>query len=135
MLTFFIINCIMFILTERNYIMFNQYTCNVTTGSTGERTMFMGFDLSNLKVEGALGETPMVDKDVKLDSKVYTVGKLLSTDYGLKYDLILNMMMRDGTVDLSTKVQVGSNGRLREVMVVETKDAYRIWGKTYYGKV
>ena len=115
--------------------MFNQYTCNVTTGSTGERTMFMGFDLSNLKVDGTLGETPMVDKEVKLDKKVYTVGKLLSTDFGLKYDLILNMMMRDGTVDLSTKVQVGSNGRLREVYVVSTKTSYRIWGKTYYGKV
>lgn len=115
--------------------MFNQYTCNVTTGSTGERTMFMGFDLSNLKVECALGETPVVDKEVKLDSKVYTVGQLLSSNFGLKYDLILNMMMRDGTVKLDTKVKVGSNGRLREVYVVSQKQGYRIFGKTYYGAV
>lgn len=135
MLTFFQHLCIMFILTEEIYIMFNQYTCNVTTGSTGERTMFMGFDLSNLKVDGALGETPMIDKEIKLDSKVYTVGKLMTTDFGLKYDLILNMMLNDKTIDLSTKVQVGSNGRLREVYLVKEKAAYRIWGKTYYGKV
>lgn len=115
--------------------MFNQYTCNVTTGSTGERTMFMGLDLSNLKQAHVLGETPVVDKDINLDKKEYTVSQLMSSDFGLKYDLILNMMLRDEVIKPTTKVKVGSNGRLREVYDIKAKQGYRIFGKTYYGAV
>jgi len=111
------------------------YTCNVTTGCTGERTMFMGMDLANLQVECALGETPLIHKKVVLDKKTYTVGELLTSEFGLKYDLILRMMITDKTVVHNTKVRVGSNGRLREVALVKEKSAYRIWGKTYYGEV
>lgn len=111
-----------------------SYTANVVYGCTGERSMYMGMDLRNLKPECVLGETAPIDKEIKLDSKTYRVGDLMKSEFGLKYDLILNMMMRDGTVDLSTKVQVGSNGRLREVFLVKEKEAYRIFGKTYHGK-
>lgn len=111
-------------------------TVNVVYGSTGQRTMFMGMDLScEMGVAHALGETPMIDKEIKLDTKKYVVRDLLQSDYGLKYDLILRMMMRDGVIDYDTKVQVGSVGRLREVFLVKEKEAYRLFGKTYYGKV
>ena len=111
------------------------YPANFVTGCTGERSIFMGMDLRNLKPECALGETPPIEKEITLDKKVYTVGDLMRSDYGLKYDLILNMMMRDGTIDYDTKVKVGSDGRLREVFLVKEKEAYRIFGKSYYGKV
>jgi hypothetical protein len=110
-------------------------TANVVYGSTGERSMFMGMDLSNLKPECALGETSPIDKEISLDKKVYVVRDLLQSDYGLKYDLILRMMMTDGVINYETKIQVGSDGRLREVYLVKEKEAYRIFGKTYYGKV
>jgi hypothetical protein len=110
-------------------------TANVIYGSTGERSMFMGMDLSNLKPECALGETAPIDKEISLDKKVYVVRDLLQSDYGLKYDLILRMMINDGVINYETKIQVGSDGRLREVYLVKEKEAYRIFGKTYYGKV
>lgn len=110
-------------------------TVNVVYGCTGQRTMFMGMDLANLKPECALGETAPIDKEITLDKKVYLVGDLLRSDYGLKYDLILRMMLKDGTIDYDTKVKVGSDGRLREVFLIKEKEAYRIFGKTYYGKV
>lgn len=116
--------------------MFNNYTCNVVYGSTGERSMFMGMDLTcDFRVAHALGETRLIDKEVPLSKKKYSVRDLLSSDVGLKYDLILRMMMKDGTVDYDTSVKVGTNGRLREVYLVKEKEAYRIWGKTYYGLV
>lgn len=108
---------------------------NVVYGCTGQRTMWMGFDLANLSPECALGERPPVEKEITLDKKVYVVGDLMESDFGLKYDLILNMMLRDGVIDYDTKVKVGSEGRLREVYLVKEKEAYRIFGKTYYGKV
>lgn len=109
-------------------------TVNVVYGSTGQRSMFMGMDLScEMSVSHALGEKPVIDKDVTLDKEVYLVSQLLNSDKGLKYDLILRMMMRDGVMDYDTKVRVGSNGRLREVFLVKEKQAYRIFGKTYYG--
>ena len=115
--------------------MFNNRTVNVVYGSTGQRSMFMGMDLScDMGVAHALGEKPVIDKDVTLEKKTYTVSELMRSEFGLKYDLILNMMMRDGTIDHDTKVKVGSNGRLREVYLVKEKEAYRIFGKTYYGK-
>jgi hypothetical protein len=112
-----------------------NYTAQATTGVTGERSMYMGLDLRNLKPECALGEESPVFKEITLDKKVYTVSDLMTSDYGLKYDLILNMMLRDGTIDYDTKVKVGSEGRLREVFLVKEKESYRIFGKTYYGKV
>lgn len=109
-------------------------TVNVVYGSTGQRTMFMGMDLScDMGVAHVLGEKPVIDKEIKLDREKYTVRELLNSTIGLKYDLILRMMMRDGTIDYDTKVLVGSNGRLREVYLVKEKQAYRIFGKTYYG--
>lgn len=143
---------------------------NVVYGCTGQRTMYMGMDLANLKPECALGERPPVDKDLALERKVYTVAELLSdvnrpakpkqpklsatdkqkeaykkklAEYPEKYrhyanatkfNLMLNMMMRDEVVDRNTKVKVGSDGRLKEVYVVKTKEAYRMFGNTYYGK-
>ena len=53
----------------------------------------------------------------------------------MKYDLILNIMLRDGVVDFDTKVKVGAEGRLCEVYLVKEKEAYRVFGTTYYGKV
>lgn len=110
------------------------YTVNVTTGSTGQRSMFMGLDLSNLRAECALGETPVIEKEVALKSKVYTVSELLNNEVGLRFDLILRMMLDEGSVKESDKVKIGSNGRLLEVYVLRTKSSYRIFGKTYYGK-
>ena len=119
------------------------YTAHYTTGCTGERTIFMGMDLRNLKPECGLGEVAPIHKEIvhekhKVDGKLrskFTVGELrLDERWGIKYDLILDMMMRDGVVDEDTIVQVGSNGRLREVYLVKEKEAYRIFGKTYYGK-
>jgi hypothetical protein len=112
-----------------------SYTANVVYGCTGERSMYMGMDLRNLTVECALGETPVIEKEINLDKKKYVVSDLLMSDFGLKYDLILRMMLKDGVIKNSDKVQVGSDGRLREVFVCKTKEAYRIFGKTYHGKV
>jgi hypothetical protein len=112
----------------------NQYTCNVIYGSTGQRSMFMGMDLScDMKVAHALGETPVIDKEVSLEKGTYIVSDLLQSNKGLKYDLIIRMMLTDGVLDYDTKVKVGSNGRLREVFLVKEKTAYRIFGKTYHG--
>lgn len=109
-------------------------TVNVVYGSTGQRTMFMGMDLScDMAVSHALGEKPVIDKEITLDKEVYLVGNLLTSNNGLKYDLILRMMMKDNIIKHTTKVKVGSNGRLREVYLVKEKQAYRIFGKTYYG--
>jgi hypothetical protein len=151
--------------------MFNQYTCNVTTGSTGQRTMFMGLDLSNLKPECALGERAPIDKELTLDKKVYTVADLMTevsrpqkpkkpklnateqqvanykkkmAEYPEKYrlfsnatkfNLMFNMMLEEGVVTRNTKVKVGHDGRLKEVYVVKTKESYRMFGNTYYGKI
>jgi hypothetical protein len=110
------------------------YTAQAVFGCTGKRTLYMGMDLANLQPECALGEISPIDKVITLDKKVYVVGDLMKSDFGLKYDLILNMMLRDGVIDYDTKVKVGSEGRLREVYLVKEKEAYRIFGKTYYGK-
>lgn len=147
------------------------YPANYVTGCTGERSIFMGMDLRNLKPECALGETPPIEKELLLGNTVYRVGDLLNAmskpsqpkkpsetatkdqikkyekamdvyykKYDVyananKFDLILNMMMRDGVIDYDTKIKVGSDGRLREVFLVKEKEAYRIFGKSYYGKV
>lgn len=107
---------------------------NVVYGCTGQRSMYMGLDLADLRAECALGETPPIEKEVKRGSKKYIVSDLLQSDFGLKYDLILRMMMDEGVINYDSKVEVGSDGRLREVYVCKTKEAYRIFGKTYYGK-
>lgn len=113
----------------------NRQTVNVVYGSTGERTMFMGMDLTcDMRVAHALGEKPVIDKEIKREKKKFTVGELMKSDFGLKYDLMLNMMLRDGIVDMDTIVQVGQNGRLKEVYVVKEKEAYRMFGKTFHGK-
>lgn len=112
-----------------------NYTAQAIFGSTGQRTMAYGFDLSNLKPEFQLGDTPVVDREVVLDKKVYTVSDLMSSNVGLKFDLILNMMLRDGTVDFDTKVKVGHNGRMKDVHIIKSGETHRIWGKTYYGKI
>jgi hypothetical protein len=112
-----------------------SYTAQAITNGNGDRAFYMGLDLGNLKPECALGESSPVEKEIALDKKVYVVGDLLQSDFGLKYDLILRMMMQDGVIDYDTKVQVGSEGRLREVYLVTEKEAYRVFGKTYYGKV
>jgi len=109
------------------------YTAQATTGVTGERSLWMGLDLRNLQPECALGEESPINKEVKLDKKVYTVSDLLQSNVGLKYDLILRMMLKDGVADYDTKVKVGSVGRLREVYLVKEKETYRIFGNTYYG--
>ena len=110
-----------------------NYTAQATTGVTGERSLWMGMDLRNLKPECALGEESPINKEIKLDKKTYTVSDLLNSNVGLKYDLILRMMLKEGVVDYDTKVKVGSSGRLREVYLVKEKEAYRIFGNTYYG--
>lgn len=116
--------------------MFNNYTCNVVYGSTGERTMFMGMDLTcDMKVSHALGERPVVDKEITHEKGTHVVSDLLRDEKFIRYDLILRMMMKDGTIDYDTKVKVGYNGRLREVFLVKEKEGYRIFGKTYYGLV
>ena len=150
--------------------MFNN-TVNVVRGSTGQPTMFMGMDLTcDMGVAHALGEKPVVEKEIPHEKKVYRVSELLRevskpskpkikkdpTCYDIqhyeeqlekyadkfrlysdsgKYNLILRMMMNDNIIKHTTKVKVGSNGRLREVYLVKEKQAYRIWGKTYYGLV
>jgi len=109
---------------------------NVVYGSTGERSMFMGMDLTcDMGVAHALGERPPVEKELKRPSKKFTVRDLLMSEKGLSYDLMLRMMMDEGVVDYNTTVEVVSDGRLREVYNVKTKTAYRMFGKTYYGKV
>src|SRR5210317_1529836 len=101
-----------------------RQTVNVVYGSTGERSMFMGMDLTcDMRVAHALGEKPVIDKEIKREKKKFTVGELMKSDFGLKYDLMLNMMLRDGIVDMDTIVQVGQNGRLKEVYVVKEKEA------------
>ena len=111
------------------------YTAQATTNSNGDRVFYMGLDLGNLKPECALGEESPIMKEITLSSKSHVVGDLLKSDFGLKYDLILRMMMQDGVMDYDTKVRVGSEGRLREVYLVKEKESYRLFGKTYYGKV
>jgi hypothetical protein len=111
------------------------FTAQAITNGNGDRAFYMGLDLGNLKPECALGEESPIMKEIALDKKVYIVSDLLYSNFGLKYDLILNMMMADGVIDYDTKVKVGSEGRLREVYLVKEKEAYRIFGKTYYGKV
>lgn len=144
---------------------------NVVYGSTGQRSMFMGMDLTcEMGVAHALGERPPIEKDVVHQKGVYVVADLLRemnkpskpklkenpTDKecvefadklnaytemyaqysaSVKYNLMLNMMMREGVVDRNTKVKVGSNGRLHEVYLVKAKEGYRMFGKTYYGKI
>lgn len=109
------------------------FTAQATTGVTGERSLWMGMDLRNLKPDCALGETSPVNQEIVLDKKVYVVGDLLQSDFGLKYDLILRIMLKDGVIDYDSKIKVGSKGRLREVYVISDKQGYRIFGKTYYG--
>lgn len=113
-----------------------MYTCNVVYGSTGQRTMRFGFDLTNLSPSFALGEQPVIDKEIVHEKGMQsTVGKLLINEKYIRYDLILRMMLKDGVVDFSTEVKAGYNGRLREIYLVKEKESYRIFGKTYYGKV
>tara|TARA_Y100000385_G_scaffold54771_1_gene52305 strand:- start:1324 stop:1704 length:381 start_codon:yes stop_codon:yes gene_type:complete len=114
--------------------MFNKYTAQATTGITGSFSMWNGLDLANLKTECGLGETPIVDKEVNRSKKKYLVSDLMSSDEGLKYDLILNIMLDDKVITMDSKVQIGFNGGLKEVYVCKEKSAYRIWRKTYYGK-
>jgi hypothetical protein len=113
-----------------------SYTAQAITNGNGDRAFYMGLDLGNLKPECALGETSPIMKEVVYEKKLYTVHDLMyDNTIGIKYDLILRTMLKDGVVDYDTKVQVGSNGRLREVYLVREKEGYRLFGKTYYGKV
>lgn len=113
-----------------------SYTAQAITGVTGERSIYMGMDLRNLKPECALGEISPIYGEVTYEKGTYTVSDLMyDNKIGIKYDLILRMMLKDGVVDYDTKVKVGSSGRLREVLLVKENEAYRIFGKTYYGKV
>jgi len=108
---------------------------NVVYGSTGQRTMFMGMDLScEMRVSHALGERAPIHNVVTHEKGVHEVRDLLLYEKHIKYDLILRKMLEDGAIDHDTKVKVGSNGRLREVYLVKEKEAYRCFGTSYYGK-
>lgn len=111
-----------------------SYTAQATTGVTGEHSLWMGMDLRNLQPDCALGEEAPIHKVPVYERRTYTVSELMYDNrIGIKYDLILRMMLKDGVVDYDTKVRVGSNGRMREVSLVKEKEAYRIFGNTYYG--
>lgn len=110
-------------------------TVNVVFGSTGQRSMFQGLDLSSLRQECALGETPILDKEIQLSAKKYLVSDLLVKNVGLKYDLILRMMLDRNIITEQTKVQIGCNGQLYEVYLCNEKEAYRIFRTKFYGKV
>ena len=118
--------------------MFNTYTCNAITGVTGERlsdrAISMGLDVTDLKPQ-EINHARVTEKEVLLSSEKHTVSDLMVGEKFISYDLILRMMLKDGVVDHLSKVRIGSSGRTREVFVLGTKLAYRMWGKVYYGCV
>lgn len=116
--------------------MFNNYTAQATTGAAGGYTLaFGGLDMAALRPECVLGDVPMVNKEISLSAKKYSVDELMIGEKFISYDLILRMMLKEGVITPQTKVKIGATGRLREVYNCKTQLAYRMWGKSYYGCV
>lgn len=120
-------------------------TVNVVYGATGQRTMWRGFDLSNLAPEEIGERKNHWQRDVtwKLNCKL---GDLLGTaekitnEFGTKVSIggfsMLARRVYDEGVALTSDVSVLSSGKVRELVVnpnARSPMVYRSYGDQYLG--
>jgi len=114
--------------------MWNQYSCQAVTSSIGtslsrfEQTM--GMDRYDLKSDGKLVSAATV-KNIE-SFKSTTLSNILSSDKFIKFDMLARNVIEEG-IPITTKVQVGSNGKLQEIKVGEQR--FRQVGTSYYGDI
>lgn len=109
--------------------MFNQYTANMTRGSTG-RPLTRGFDLSNLTVAPAGEKIEYWDRQVSLQVEEITLREVIASDKLIKYNLLANIMKDEG-VNLNEVVSLYACGYVKEIRV--KKNRYRCYRNKYLG--
>ena len=102
-----------------------------STGSMLSRAeQVLGLDRHNLSTDGKL-VSALTERTVET-FKTTTLGQIFSSDQFIKYDLLARNVLSEGYKP-TTKVQVGSNGKVKEI---KTKTGrYRQIGTSYYGNV
>jgi hypothetical protein len=114
--------------------MWNQYSCQAVTSSIGTRLsrfeQTMGMDRYDLKSDGKLVSAATL-KTVE-SFKSTTLSNILSSDKFIKFDMLARNVIEEG-IPITTKVQVGSIGKLQEIKVGEQR--FRQVGTSYYGDV
>lgn len=114
--------------------MFNKYTASATTNMLGgylsnfEREN--GMDRHSLASDPSISNGYVNTEVTKFNST--TLSNILSSDKFIKFDLLARNVIDEG-FNVTTKVQVGSNGKVKELRV--GKQRFRQVGTSYYGDV
>jgi hypothetical protein len=114
---------------------FNQYTAQATTSCVGTqlsvREMALGLDRYDMPSDRGHGHEA-VNREVT-QFKSTTLGAILSSDKFIKYDMLARNVINEG-YKMSTKVQVGFNGKVQEIRTPDEKQ-FRQVGTSYYGDI
>ena len=114
--------------------MWNQYTAQAVTSSIGTRLsrfeQTMGMDRYDLQCDGKLVSAATL-RTVE-NFKTTTLSNILSSDKFIKFDMLARNVIEEG-LPITSKVQVGSIGKVQEIKVGEQR--FRQVGTSYYGDV
>ena len=128
--------------------MWNQFTVQATTSCVGTqlslREQTLGLDRYDLVSDGKLVKAELERRHIA-KYHVTTLGKILSSDKLIKFDMLARNVLEDG-FDMKTPCEVGSAGKYQELKIWSAKEnqaydrghgLYRFVqiGTSYYGDI
>ena len=105
------------------------YTASATTGVLGQR-LIAGFDTADLFVDNMGERIDVWDRQVSYIGTA-TVRQAMSQDRWLRFDLLLNTVLREKNLSMSDEIEFYACGQIKELR--HKKVAYRMRGTKYYG--
>jgi len=103
-------------------------SCTGTQLSLSEQTL--GLDRFDLVSDGKLYTTEVQHRPIK-NFTTTTLGKILSSDKFIRFDLLARNVIKEG-FDLKTECSVGSTSKYQELHIGDS--CFVQVGTTYYGK-
>lgn len=115
--------------------MWNQYTAQATKSVNGSSLsnweMAHGMDRHDLSSDGKLMSAAL-ERRVITNFKSTTLGKILSSDKFIKFDMLARNVIEEG-FDMKTPCEVGSAGKYQELVIGDMR--FVQVGTSYYGDV
>lgn len=108
-----------------------NWTAQAITGATGERTMWRGLDLTDLRFDGIGDKKDAWERDVSYVAEA-RLGDILTSNRLIRFDLLVNTLLREGVFKEDQMVELYSCAGIQEVRVGRAR--YRMNKRTYLGK-
>jgi hypothetical protein len=109
----------------------NNFTAQAITSVTGDRSLYMGFDLNNLRPDEIGERKDPWEREVSYTDTM-TLSQVLSSSKMIRFDLLVRFLMKDEGMRPDTMVELYSCSKIQEVRL--KKDRYRMVNKSYLGK-